>query len=35
MESLRKSGLGGAKMFTKDDLAGMNSDEMADMVRME
>jgi hypothetical protein len=29
MESLKKGGFGGAKMFTKEDLEGLSSEDMA------
>jgi hypothetical protein len=32
MESLKKGGFGGAKMFTKEDLEGLSADEMAEKV---
>ena len=33
MESLKKGGFGGAKMFTKEDLENLSADEMAEKVR--
>jgi hypothetical protein len=32
MDQLKRSGFGGAKMFTKDDLDGLSPEKMADMV---
>lgn len=32
MESLKKGGFGGAKMFTKEDLENLSADEMAEKV---
>lgn len=32
IESLKKGGFGGAKMFTKEDLENLSADEMAEKV---